>query len=259
MTEKLDYDLVVLGAGPGGYVAAIRASQLGLKAAVVERDRPGGVCLNVGCIPSKALLRNAELAHIVTHRAKDFGFNFQGEVELDYSTRDSWEKLGTSGRGLLAKFIAEERPKLRNVSACEKRFTLGITSLDLPFVGVVDLVADLESVRTVIDFKTAASGYEEHEVALSDQLTAYRLAEPDARQAALCVLVKTKEPRIEWHLTTRTADQAEEYLAKVGYLAREIHARRFYKRPGKWCSWCDFLPVCLGDPKRIEESLISVR
>src|SRR5215468_10168352 len=80
-----DYDVVVLGAGPGGYVAAIRASQLGLKAAVIEKQWWGGVCLNVGCIPSKALLRNAELAHIVKHRAKEFGFNIPGEVELDYS------------------------------------------------------------------------------------------------------------------------------------------------------------------------------
>ena len=58
---SFDYDLVVLGAGPGGYVAAIRAAQLGLKAAVVEKDRPGGVCLNIGCIPSKALIHDAEL------------------------------------------------------------------------------------------------------------------------------------------------------------------------------------------------------
>ena len=56
-----DYDLVVLGAGPGGYVAAIRATQLGLKAAVIEKDKPGGVCLNIGCIPSKALIHQAEL------------------------------------------------------------------------------------------------------------------------------------------------------------------------------------------------------
>lgn len=56
-----DYDLVVLGAGPGGYVAAIRASQLGLKAAVIEKDKPGGVCLNIGCIPSKALIHQAEV------------------------------------------------------------------------------------------------------------------------------------------------------------------------------------------------------
>ncbi len=76
------YDVVVIGAGPGGYVAAIRASQLGLKAAIVEKGTWGGVCLNVGCIPSKALLRNAEIAHLVTHKAKEFGIN--GEVEMDY-------------------------------------------------------------------------------------------------------------------------------------------------------------------------------
>lgn len=78
-----EYDLVVLGAGPGGYVAAIRASQLGLKVAVIEKQWWGGVCLNVGCIPSKALLHNAELAHIVKHRADEFGFKISG-LELDY-------------------------------------------------------------------------------------------------------------------------------------------------------------------------------
>ncbi len=61
MAEKRTYDVVIVGAGPGGYVAAIRAAQLGLKAAVIERDRPGGVCLNMGCIPSKALIHQAEL------------------------------------------------------------------------------------------------------------------------------------------------------------------------------------------------------
>src|SRR5262249_11861603 len=66
------YDVVVLGAGPGGYVAAIRAAQLGLRTAIVEQRYWGGVCLNVGCIPSKALLRNAELAHIVTKQAELF-------------------------------------------------------------------------------------------------------------------------------------------------------------------------------------------
>jgi dihydrolipoamide dehydrogenase len=79
-----EYDVVVLGAGPGGYVAAIRASQLGLKTAVVEKQYWGGVCLNVGCIPSKALLRNAELAHIIKHQAKTFGINIEGSVSFDY-------------------------------------------------------------------------------------------------------------------------------------------------------------------------------
>ena len=79
-----DFDVVVLGAGPGGYVAAIRASQLGLKVGVIEKQYWGGVCLNVGCIPSKALLRNAELAHIFTKQAKTFGINVEGKVSFDY-------------------------------------------------------------------------------------------------------------------------------------------------------------------------------
>ena len=76
------FDVVVLGAGPGGYVAAIRASQLGLKAAVVEDKYWGGVCLNVGCIPSKALLRNAELAHILTHERDKFGITGDASMEF---------------------------------------------------------------------------------------------------------------------------------------------------------------------------------
>jgi dihydrolipoamide dehydrogenase len=79
-----EYDVIVLGAGPGGYVCAIRASQLGLKTAIVEKEWLGGVCLNVGCIPSKALLRNAEIAHILRERGKDFGFSFDN-LQLDFS------------------------------------------------------------------------------------------------------------------------------------------------------------------------------
>ncbi len=71
------YDLVVLGSGPGGYVAAIRASQLGLKVAIVERELLGGICLNWGCIPTKALLRSAEIFHYMSH-AKDYGLKAEG-------------------------------------------------------------------------------------------------------------------------------------------------------------------------------------
>ncbi|MGW2548590.1 dihydrolipoyl dehydrogenase [Streptomyces sp. NPDC001635] len=78
------FDVVVLGAGVGGYVAAIRAAQLGKRVAVVEEKYWGGVCLNVGCIPSKALLRNAELAHVFTHEAKTFGIRVDGQVSFDY-------------------------------------------------------------------------------------------------------------------------------------------------------------------------------
>ena len=71
------FDVVVIGAGPGGYVAAIRASQLGLKTAIVEREHMGGICLNWGCIPTKALLRSSEVFHLM-HRAKEFGLKAEG-------------------------------------------------------------------------------------------------------------------------------------------------------------------------------------
>src|SRR5688500_529231 len=76
------FDVVVLGAGPGGYVAAIRASQLGQKVAVVEKKYWGGVCLNVGCIPSKALLKNAELAHTLQHEKAKFGI--EGDATMSF-------------------------------------------------------------------------------------------------------------------------------------------------------------------------------
>lgn len=78
-----EYDVIVLGAGPGGYVCAIRAAQLGLKTAVVEKQWMGGVCLNVGCIPSKSLLKNAEVAHTLRERGKEFGFSFEN-LTLDF-------------------------------------------------------------------------------------------------------------------------------------------------------------------------------
>ncbi|MGH8883412.1 MAG: FAD-dependent oxidoreductase, partial [Stackebrandtia sp.] len=90
------FDVVVLGAGPGGYVAAIRAAQLGLKTAVIEKKYWGGVCLNVGCIPSKALLRNAELAHIFRAEAKTFGMS--GEVSFDYTAAVQRSRKVADGR-----------------------------------------------------------------------------------------------------------------------------------------------------------------
>lgn len=90
------FDVVVLGAGPGGYVAAIRAAQLGKRVAVVERRYWGGICLNVGCIPSKALLRNAELAHIYQHQAELFGMH--GEVRFDYEAAFMRSRAVAEGR-----------------------------------------------------------------------------------------------------------------------------------------------------------------
>ena len=70
--------------------------------------------------------------------------------------------------------------------------------------------------------------------------------------------MKTKEPKIEWHSGTRSGEDLAEFLAKADHIAHGIAAGRFYKRPGKWCSWCDYLPVCLKDEKRIEETLVKI-
>lgn len=179
-------------------------------------------------------------------------------VPLSFSQRESWEKLNVAGEALLTEFASRELPKLGRIESIEHSFSLGITGLELPFVGIMDLVADVEGKRTVADWKTAGSAFDEHEAAMSDQLTAYKLAEPQAEQLALCVLVKTKDPQIVWHVTDRSSTQLMDYLSKVGYVAREIAASRFYKRPGKWCAWCDFLPVCLGNRTKAAETLVSV-
>jgi dihydrolipoamide dehydrogenase len=113
-----NFDVVVIGAGPAGYVAAIRAAQLKQKVAIVDKQWLGGVCLNVGCIPSKSLLKNAEVAHTLRERGKDFGFSFDN-LKLDYSaavkrSRQNSDRL-TKGVGFLmrknniAVFMGEAR------------------------------------------------------------------------------------------------------------------------------------------------------
>jgi RecB family exonuclease len=178
-------------------------------------------------------------------------------IELAYGAYDSWEKLAASGETLLRMFVAEEAPRLDAIDAIEEGFALTVTTLGIPFVGVIDLVAHLDKRRTVIDFKTAAKAYEEHTVLLSDQLTVYVLARPDAEQVALCVFVKSKVPRIEWHVTERKPAQIAEYLRKAELVGQALMARHFYKRPGWWCSSCDYLPVCLGDQKKVRETLVQ--
>ncbi|MGW4906222.1 dihydrolipoyl dehydrogenase [Streptomyces sp. NPDC004270] len=95
---QTDFDVVVLGAGPGGYVAAIRAAQLGLRTAIVEGRFWGGVCLNIGCIPAKALLRNAEVAQLILHDAEKFGVKISGEVGLDYRAAYERSRVVADGR-----------------------------------------------------------------------------------------------------------------------------------------------------------------
>ena len=99
------FDVIVIGAGPGGYVAAIRGAQLGLKVAVIEREHMGGICLNWGCIPTKAMLRSAEVFHLM-HRAKEFGLSATGiDYDLDAVVKRSRavSKQLNSGVGHLLK------------------------------------------------------------------------------------------------------------------------------------------------------------
>lgn len=107
MVDAKQFDLVVIGSGPGGYVAAIRAAQLGMKTAVVEREHLGGICLNWGCIPTKALLRSAEVYRLLQHAA-DFGCKVEGKIEYDFSavikrSRKVAEQLSNGVKFLLKK------------------------------------------------------------------------------------------------------------------------------------------------------------
>jgi CRISPR/Cas system-associated exonuclease Cas4 (RecB family) len=177
---------------------------------------------------------------------------------VTYGKRESWEQLARSGEVLLQTFVKEELSRIDDVLAVERGFTLTITSLPLPFVGVIDLLSGVDGRRTVTDFKTAGSRYEEHTVVLSDQLSAYSLAEPEAEEVALCVFMKTATPRIEWHRSNRAAPQLLEYLEKVRIVGEAIAAHHFYKRPGWWCGGCDYLPVCLRDTQKVRETLLQV-
>ncbi|MEE4236553.1 MAG: FAD-dependent oxidoreductase, partial [Anderseniella sp.] len=89
------FDVIIIGSGPGGYVTAIRAAQLGLKTAIVEREHLGGICLNWGCIPTKALLRSAEIYHYMNH-AKDYGLSAE-KISFDAAAVVKRSR-GVSGR-----------------------------------------------------------------------------------------------------------------------------------------------------------------
>jgi len=126
-----DFQVLVIGAGPGGYVAAIRASQLGLKTAIVDKQWLGGVCLNVGCIPSKALLKNAEVAHTLRERGKELGFSFEN-LQLDYGaavkrSRQVSDRL-TRGVGFLMK--KNNIPVIMGTARLTAKKTVQVTAAD---------------------------------------------------------------------------------------------------------------------------------
>ena len=128
-------DVVIVGTGPGGYVAAIRCAQLGLSVVAVEDDRAGGVCLNWGCIPTKALLRNAEVVHLF-HRADEFGIKLSG-FEADYAEaiRRSRRVADRMAKGVEFLFrknkiaLVPGRGVLRSATTVEVAGTGGITTL----------------------------------------------------------------------------------------------------------------------------------
>jgi dihydrolipoamide dehydrogenase len=102
----MNYDLIVIGSGPGGYVAAIRASQLGLKTAIVERESLGGICLNWGCIPTKALLKSAEVFEYITHAA-DFGIKV-GDSEVDFESMIKRSRIVADGMSKGVQFLMKK-------------------------------------------------------------------------------------------------------------------------------------------------------
>ena len=127
------YDLIIIGSGPGGYVAAIRAAQLGLKTLVIEKDKLGGICLNWGCIPTKALLRTADIEHLLTEVDK-FGINTKGKSfnwsQIVKRSRDVSQKLSEGVNFLLKKNkvdVVYGHGKLSGpgrVIVCSRGFTL---------------------------------------------------------------------------------------------------------------------------------------
>jgi dihydrolipoamide dehydrogenase len=145
------YDVTVIGGGPGGYVAAIRAAQLGLKTAIVEKEHLGGVCLNWGCIPSKALLRNAEIANLLT-RGKDFGFSFEN-LKLDYAVAHKRSRDVSVARVKGVQFLMKKNKidVYQGVGKLQDATHVEIAAVDnLPLVAGAAFTGVIESKHIVI-------------------------------------------------------------------------------------------------------------
>jgi dihydrolipoamide dehydrogenase len=124
----MNYDLIVVGSGPGGYVAAIRASQLGMKVGVVEKAELGGVCLNWGCIPTKALLRSAEVYHNF-NKAKEYGVSVEGQVKPDFEAMVSRSRKVANGmsKGIQYLFKKNKIDHLQGAGKLVKKNTVEVT------------------------------------------------------------------------------------------------------------------------------------
>ncbi|CQD10108.1 dihydrolipoyl dehydrogenase [Mycobacterium europaeum] len=139
------FDVVVLGAGPGGYVAAVRAAQLGLNTAIIEPKYWGGVCLNVGCIPSKALLRNAELVHIFTKEGKAFGMS--GDATFDYGAAFDRSRKVAEGRVAGVHFLMKKN-KITEIHGYGRFTDANTVSVDLNDGGTETVTFDNAIIAT---------------------------------------------------------------------------------------------------------------
>jgi len=127
----MNYDLIVIGSGPGGYVAAIRASQLGMKVGVVEKEELGGVCLNWGCIPTKALLRSAEVYHNF-NKAKEYGISVEGEIKPDFEAMVSRSRKVADGmsKGVQYLFKKNQIDHIRGTGKLVDKKTVEVSDTD---------------------------------------------------------------------------------------------------------------------------------
>ncbi|MEF8809810.1 MAG: dihydrolipoyl dehydrogenase [Bacteroidales bacterium] len=127
----MNYDLIVIGSGPGGYVAAIRASQLGMKVGVVEKAELGGVCLNWGCIPTKALLKSAEVYHNF-NKAKEYGISVEGEIKPDFEAMVSRSRKVADGmsRGVQYLFKKNQIDHIRGTGKLVDKKTVEVSDTD---------------------------------------------------------------------------------------------------------------------------------
>lgn len=123
----MNFDLVVIGSGPGGYVAAIRASQLGLKTAVIERESLGGVCLNWGCIPTKALLKSAQVFEYLNHAA-DYGIKIEGSVEPDFGKMVERSRSVAEGMSKGVQFLFKKN-KIEAINGTGKLKAPGVVTV----------------------------------------------------------------------------------------------------------------------------------
>src|ERR1700761_1031579 len=126
----MNYDVIVIGSGPGGYVAAIRASQLGLKTAVVEKESLGGICLNWGCIPTKALLKSAQVFEYINHAA-DYGIKVSGgEVDFDSVVKRSRTVADGMSKGVAFLMKKNKIEVLMGTGKLKSKGTVTVTSAD---------------------------------------------------------------------------------------------------------------------------------